>query len=209
MMNFFKNLFSSKSGSADEEDRSDDIEYLMEHAKSLIRGGYYSREDAINALDDWIQDDGLNLSAKKIINAEIDSLKLDQVNWPAQTDYDRLHATMQQLENNGVVAREDFTCCGTCGTAEIGYEIETYNEGDKTATGYTFFHQQDTESAVGGYGLYLNYGTADKDGTDDDSIKIGHEIAKTFKDNGFEVDWDGDLRKRIHIALDWKRRWAG
>ena len=213
MMNFFKHLFGPKQDASTNrsnhsgESNSEDFEYIFDHAHALVRGGYYSQADAVDSLDDWIKDEGLELSAENIIRSEIDALEKDQTSWPETTDYDRLHEAMLDLEKNGIVAREDFTCCGTCGVAEIGDEIQSFNQNGRTAKGFTFFHQQDTESAVQGYGLYLNYGTAQNGGTDDDSVKIGHEIAQTMKDHGLDVDWDGDLGKRIGVKLDWKRRW--
>src|SRR5687767_8883107 len=40
--------------------------------------------------------------------------------WPAVTDCDRLDRAFAELETRGIVCRQDFTCCSTCGHYEIG-----------------------------------------------------------------------------------------
>jgi hypothetical protein len=70
--------------------------------------------------------------------------------------------------------------------------------------GYAFYHEQDTESAAGGGGLYLNYGSCDE-GTEA-AVAIGHEIVAALKAKGLDPDWNGSLEKRIGLPLDWKRR---
>ena len=72
--------------------------------------------------------------------------------------------------------------------------------------GYTFFHMQDTERAVEGGGLWLNYGATD--GGESPALAIGHRIADAFRAAGLAVDWDGDWNKRIHVPLQWQRRLA-
>ena len=105
-------------------DRSEDIEYAHNYARQQVRGGYENREFIIALIDEWIKDDKLNfLSAKKIVDNEINQLVTEQRTWPEITDYDRLHDAMQELSANSIVARENFSCCQNCGRAEITDEI--------------------------------------------------------------------------------------
>jgi len=128
----------------------------------------------------------------------------EQKTWPAVTDCDRLDAAFAQLEKARIVCRHDFTCCGTCGAAEIWDEIENTRKAGRNPRGYAFYHQQDTESAVEGHGLYFNYGATEKGR--EAALRIGNEIAKALRSQGLQVDWDGTLEKRIKVNLDWKRR---
>src|SRR4051794_10084988 len=43
--------------------------------------------------------------------------------WPDDTDCDRLDAAFAALDADGIVARQHFSCCGTCGHADICEEI--------------------------------------------------------------------------------------
>lgn len=65
----------------------------------------------------------------------------------------RQHAELNQL---GVLARENFTCCGTCAAAEIHDE----RDGSRHWHGYLWYHQQDTESLISSPdgSVYLGYG---------------------------------------------------
>jgi len=74
----------------------------------------------------------------------------------------------------------------------------------KNVRGYAFYHMQDTESAVEGGGLYLNYGAL-QDG-EAAAVEIGKEIAAILKQRGLEVFWDETWEKRIGVKMDWKRR---
>lgn len=188
----------------------DDIAWCKSQARLLVRGGFHSREDTIAMVQDCIEGDGLDieLSAASLVDAEISSLQEEQVSWEHKTDFDRLEDAFRILKSKGIVARHDFTCCGTCGTAEIIYEAEDEQKFGATMHGYVFYHQQDTESAVEGYGLYFNYGALAETANDAQHIEIGNLLAKTLSSVGLNVDWNGTLEERVGVALDWKRPWG-
>ena len=127
--------------------------------------------------------------------------------WPPQTDCDRLDAAFAALEADGVISRQNFSCCGTCGSAEIWDEIEEAQKEGRPARGYAFFHMQDTESAVEGYGLYLNYGACEEG--EAAAMDVGHDIVAALTAHGLRTDWDGSHSKRIGVSLDWKKRRGG
>jgi hypothetical protein len=193
-------------------DRSEDIEYLKSYASQLVRGGYHSAAECVDIIEEYAEDDDLIIDAKPLIEGEISKLEADQKTWPDVTDYDRLHQVLSTLQTEGIVARENFTCCGNCGHAEIGEEIALFNEAGGHAEGYAFFHQQDTESAVDHGGIYLAYGTADLElrgeAYDKASVKIGQRIQKAFETAGMDVVWNGAINQRLHVEIDWKRRWT-
>lgn len=74
----------------------------------------------------------------------------------------------------------------------------------RAVRGYAFYHMQDTESAVEGNGLYLNYGAVENGEVT--AVGIAQEIAAARKQQGLKVDWDGTWAKRIGVSMDWKRR---
>jgi hypothetical protein len=117
-------------------------------------------------------------------------------------DPDRLHAAFRALDAAGIIARADFTCCQTCGLAEIGAEIP---EGD-TRRGYTFCHRQDVEAAVHGRGIHLSYGSL-ADDTAPGEVAV--EIIRTLTRHGFEPEWNADLYKRIFVPMTWRVRRHG
>jgi hypothetical protein len=127
-----------------------------------------------------------------------------QTAWPDRTDCDRLDEAFAVLEARGIICRQDFTCCGTCGHSEIGDEIAAAEEAGGTVRGYAFYHMQDTESAVDGGGLYLKYGAvAAGEAT---GVAVGRELAEVLTAHGLTTEWDGTLAQCVAVKLDWKRR---
>lgn len=125
-----------------------------------------------------------------------------QASWPAVTDNDRLDAAFAALEARGIVARQDFTCCQSCGHGEIWDEVDGRASGLPPARGYTFYHQQDTESGVAGEGLMLAYGAVDEGAEE----RIGHEVVAALREHGLAPQWDGSTGRRIGLPLTWQRR---
>lgn len=141
---------------------------------------------------------------QRFVHEVIAAQREEQANWPAVTDCDKLDAAFTALEAAGIVCRQHFSCCGTCGSAEIWDEIALVEEAGQSARGYAFYHVQDTESAVAGYGLYLNYGAVE-DG-EAAALGVAHEIVAALNQHGLQTHWDGRWSRRIGVTLDWKRR---
>jgi hypothetical protein len=125
-----------------------------------------------------------------------------QAEWPERTDSDRLTDAFHALDLTGIVAREDFACCQSCGNAEIGDE----GGQGKPARGYVFYHAQDAERAAQGGTLWLAFGSFDERIGD---AQIGEEVAAALRGEGLEVDWAGDAAQRIHVRLRWAKRRYG
>lgn len=195
----------------------DDGEYLQEQANALVRGGYNSLEEIEQSLREIVEDStgklserDLHIEVRNAMVRAVTRLQAEQESWAPLTDYDRLRTAFDQLEEEGIVARENFTCCGTCGAAEIGTEIEDFEaQTGRPASGYVFFHQQDTDRATEGGGLYFNYGTALRDGTEADSLAVGQRLFDVLGSVGLMPQWDGSLGQRVGLGLNWQRRWIG
>ncbi|MFT5775307.1 DUF6891 domain-containing protein, partial [Hyphomonas sp.] len=135
--------------------KADERDDLKMWAHIHVRGGYEEIDEIEDILFELTEDFETTMSerdrrveVRQVLVTAVQALVDEQENWPVLTDYDRLELAMDTLEDNGIVARQNFTCCGNCGAAEIGVEIEDYEAMGHLARGYVFFHQQDTESAV-------------------------------------------------------------
>lgn len=196
---------------------NDDFKMLYQHINLLVRVGYDNREDIIENTVDLFRDDVLILDDDVTTDAENlrphvvkitdDLLKAHletQRFWNFETDCDKLDDAFAELDRSGIVARQNFTCCQTCGHTEIEDEIMDAQE-YRRIRGYVFFHQQDSESAAETDCLHLAYGTPDHD--EDGSVVIGHEIVTTLRKHKLAVEWNGTIQKRIKIKeLHWQRR---
>jgi hypothetical protein len=192
-------------------DGGDDLlSELREQVRCDVAAGFEDGDSiagiAVAAFEDQADPAFLEAHARRFVEEELAAHAAEQSGWPAHTDCDRLDAAFAALDRAGVVARQHFTCCGTCGLAEIDREIAAAEAQGGRARGYTFYHWQDTEAAVEGYGICLYYGSCDEGEAAD--LAIGREIAAELKRQGLRPEWNGELDRRIEVPLDWKRRRA-
>jgi len=159
---------------------------------------------AVDAFSDELEPSVLRPIAQKHVTEALAKHIEAQAKWPAVTECDQLDRAFADLEERGIVARQNFADCGTCGVAEIADEIDAARKSGRKVRGYAFYHMQDTENAVDGHGLYLNYGSVDKG--EKPALETANEIVQTLKLRGLDTRWDGSWNTRIGIKLDWKRR---
>ncbi|GAA1828966.1 hypothetical protein GCM10009682_54880 [Luedemannella flava] len=148
--------------------------------------------------------DRLRRAARTVAEQALATHREAQQAWPTPTDCERLDAAFAALDDVGVVARQHYSCCGTCGADEIRAELQQAHKAGRPARGYTFFHVQDTAHAVSGEGLYLSYG-AHEPGSDA-AVAIGHEVVAALRDHGLSPAWNGKVAHRILLPLEWRRR---
>jgi hypothetical protein len=126
----------------------------------------------------------------------------EQRNWPDVTDNDLLERAFARLWQTGIVAEENFTCCQSCGVAEISGQIP---EG-AAMDGFAFFHQQDTEGVVSGGRLLLSYGTFTPEPDPQKAVEVGERVVAALEAEGLRTDWDGSHTKRIAVVMEWRKR---
>lgn len=204
MLNFIKNLFADNSPKPTAEE---DLEWMRKIIQIELAGGYRSRDEILESAVDSVDsmDAGTAQAEAERMYAELAAaLMEEQKSWPTETDYDRLDAAFQSLEEKGIIARQDFSCCGNCGSYEIWDEVDAVAKAGGPTVGYTFFHQQDTESAADGYGLFLAYGSCEKG--KEAALDVADSIIAEMEAHGLTTKWSGKLTERIFVEMDWKRR---
>ncbi|WP_380284850.1 DUF6891 domain-containing protein [Kitasatospora purpeofusca] len=178
-----------------------------ERARELIRCGFQEPDEIAESLVDDLDDQGLTVEEAERIVAPLWRERLrEQAAWPETTDIDRLEAAFDALEELGIVAAMDFTCCANCGYAEIGGEAE------EDSRGFVFFHQQDTERAAEGGALLLRYGGFQVDGEPTEAAVrrtagVGRDVAAALTAAGLPVEWDGSPETAIAVTpITWLNR---
>ncbi|MEM8530317.1 MAG: hypothetical protein AAGF95_05695 [Chloroflexota bacterium] len=161
-------------------------------------------ENAMEVFADDLDSITLRLYVNRMTHDILTQQLNEQVNWAQVTDCDRLDQTFATLEQTGIICRQDFTCCNTCGSAEIVGEMEEAKLAGVAVRGYAFYHSQDTERAAAGDGLYLGYGVDDDN--QDTIVQIGKEIVQHLHHHGLTTDWDGSADRRIFVNINWQRR---
>ena len=212
-----------------------DHEALRESAREWIRPGFRSREELAEDLaayrDDLALPDKVKLSlARSVVDHEWAARLAEEATWTEPGDYSRVQAAFDELALQGVVGRMNFTCCQTCGTAEIDDE-RTPKPPEEVAAdngypfhewGYTFFHEQDAERlGEEPADLYLSYSTfrpafdidpelmaRARDGDTEalsevvrqSDLTVGRLIVSALSRQGLSVEWPEDTSQRIRVT---------
>ena len=183
-------------------------QWVREHIAVEVAGGFASGDEIIAGVPDMFEGELPQAELEEIAKAEVPKaiarFREEQAGWPEITDNDRLETAIQNLTGRGIVFRQNFSCCGSCGAAEIWDEMNDEREAGMTVRGYAFYHMQDTTSAVEGGGLYLGYGSVEEG--EEPSLAIAREIRDELEAQGLKTHWDGTWNMRLGFDLDWKRR---
>ncbi|MFC5834096.1 DUF6891 domain-containing protein [Nonomuraea insulae] len=201
-----------------------DLEQITDEVRVAVAVGRRDFEQIVRGVietwNDEIEDpEVLEETVREVAVQEFARHLAAQADWPPITDCDRLSLTMADLAMAGILPREHYTCCLSCGLGEMGRELK----GLSWARGYVFYHEQDAELAVDGGGVYLAFGPNDlegvegvegvrggwggRDGERDEGIGI--EIVGVLRRRGLDVEWMGDTRQRIRVRVNWQRRRFG
>ncbi|MEU8086101.1 hypothetical protein AB0B57_21140 [Micromonospora sp. NPDC049101] len=180
-------------------------EQIRDHVRRQVALAELPAAAIVAATMEYLADEAdpteIQARAWPVVTEELSAHLAAQAQWPEITDNDRLTAAFRTLSTAGVVARENFSCCQTCGTTEIGAEIPQ----GRTARGYAFYHQQDAENGVDDSGVHVAYGLFGQPTTAD----IGAEVVAALRAEGLTVHWDGSTGTRIRVSLTWQRRRVG
>ncbi|WP_432185832.1 DUF6891 domain-containing protein [Streptomyces sp. Tue6028] len=181
-------------------------EEVEERVRELLRCGYDDRarlaEDAEECLVDGDDRPVSAAQARELVDRLWLERLAEQETWQGLTDPERLTEAFESLDADGITARENFTCCRSCGTAEIG------GESREGARGFVYFHSQCTQSAAAGHGLMLLYGGFD--GSADTTEAVGREVVAALTAAGLSAQWDGSPDSAITVTpLTWHRRLVG
>ena len=176
-------------------------EELLDSAAILIAGGYDTPEEILDELIERFGDEDPPLGEEEIratVTPMFAARRAEEATWPERTDNTLLDEAFARLREEGLTVEDNFTCCQRCGLSEIG------GEAAEGSPGYVFFHQQDLESAAAGHGLMLAYGAFG--GDPDASTAIGHQTAEALRAAGLTVEWNGEVRTRILVRMEWRER---
>jgi hypothetical protein len=177
------------------------------HIRELLCCGYHDRETLTECAEDrLVGDDGKRVvpyaQARRLVDRLWQERLAEQAAWESPTDPERLTRAFGDLVASGITARENFTCCRTCGNAEIGGERGEQDHG------FVYFHTQSTESAAAGHGLMLLYGGYD--GSEETTTAVGHEVVAALAAAGLSTEWTGSPRAAIRVTpLTWHKRLVG
>jgi predicted esterase len=203
-------LDQAASGRGGLPEQISELKLIVQEVSSLIQGytaqGFLDADEMVELAVDMVEDrrPEVETMARAEVARCLSKHKEQEATWTEPTDNDRLDLAFRRLNQRKILAKQDFSDCGTCGAGEMQELVAQQLAAGKGTRGYTFFHQQDTEGAADGGGLYLGYGSA-KD-SEPQHVAIGQQVADELRKAGLVVTWDGTLESRVGVEIDWKKR---
>jgi hypothetical protein len=182
-------------------------EHALQRIRHYVWSGFYSSQDIEEMLyEDVFGSRQIDVDWwRACIDHEFAAKLEQQLGWPEKTDCDRLDEVFAALEKLGIIALQNAGYTQSDGMEDVSGEWNRCGGEESAIAGYCFYHGQDLERVVKGEVLYLTFG--DIHGDDSKGVGIGMIICRAFKQHGFAVVWDEDIKTRIQIrGIDWKRR---
>ena len=103
------------------------------------------------------------------------------------------HAFMILDVDHNIHGEQDFTCCSTCGHAEMQRNLEECDH----LIGYCFYCGQSAESMLETGEVYLQHGATE----DENDDKVARTICDVLEQHEFKVEWEGDTSKAIRVQV--------
>lgn len=171
-------------------DRLEEVDIFGAY-NQLIRG--FTTEEVTNHLES----DGLEPGAAKQLEAKLRALRIEHINaYLASHPLPALNLIFHDLRAAGVDARENFSCCGSCGH----YELNSQPRESAPAPGYVFFNEQTTENLVDRGSVWFGYGSLDPS-IDDDAF-IDSVVDPIFVKHGYPLSWTTKGNQKILDGID-------
>ena len=117
----------------------------------------------------------------------------------------RLNVAFAAMRKAGIVARQNFSCCGSCAGYEIATDIEAMAPARRAKVqGTAFYTKQEWRQFDGRkpQGIYIPYGQVATQAHGDvglTTVAVGQIVATCLKEAGLEVEWDGTPEKTIYV----------
>jgi hypothetical protein len=182
------------------------LEVIRKHVAHKVAEGFASEDDSVEwTLDSLYEHEPEELRpyVRRITAELLEEHRRAQDHWPSPTDCDKLDSAFAELEGEGILARQHYWCCSTCGHAAAWEEVKQART-EREVKGYVLYHEQDTEGAVYG-SFFLAYGAAED--SDEAMIGVANTIIETLGRFGIKTEWNGQTDSRILVKeFDWKRR---
>ncbi len=184
------------------------LDEIREFIASRVHEGFDSLHEIIENAQHLANEkhgrDDLLPEIKRLTAEALAAHQADQAEWGPTTDCDRLDSAFAALNAQGIVARQNFSCCNNCGFTEIWDEVEE-EEKQHPVEGYVFYHLQCTERAIKTGQLLIAYGCLEED--PQAFFRLANKIVAELRNSGLNASWGGTAGHPIVVeGLVWRRR---
>ncbi|MDH6284667.1 DUF6891 domain-containing protein [Prescottella agglutinans] len=214
-----------------------EIAEIREEARILVVPGFATFDEvcetARGCVDGAYENVALGRKVDALVRQVWNERVGEQKQWTTPGDYFRVAAAFADLEQRGILARMNFTCCARCGTVVIDDErapadppMDGWYPWKQWA--YTFFHMQDAE-CLGDEpaDLQLSYSSFRPAPHTDPALiaaaragdrvaeqemvvytdgVVGRIVVDALEAQGLTVDWNGEVSHRICVRdVVWRK----
>ncbi|CEL01026.1 hypothetical protein ASPCAL00618 [Aspergillus calidoustus] len=199
---------TATTGPGPEELTPDVLENVRDRLKANVKTGCYTKaellENAIHYFSyEKIPSDHPDI--KRESERLIDTLWAKQLRRQAKwseaklEDYAKIEQVFRNLNEKGIVARKNFYYTQQQADFHIRKEA-TGNE-----QGFAYWHGQDTEKALDGFGLVIRFGALDFD--DEGSKRVGEIVCEELRAVGLPALWNGTAMQAIYVRpFVWRKK---
>ena len=183
------------------------LENISSFVDSRIREGFESVHEIVENATDYTLEilgrDDLSIEIKRIVAESLTAHLTEQNAWESSTDCDLIDRAFASLNRQGIVARQNFSCCNNCGFIEIWDEVEREEE-QQPIEGYVFYNLQDTERVIETGQLLLAYGCiAEEEAA---LALVANKIVAELQQVGLDAKWQGtDIHPIIVDGIVWRK----
>ena len=182
----------------------EDVRAFVAHQ---VREGFESAHEIVENATDYASgkfERDFGPEVKRLTAELLAAHQAEQAGWGPTTDCDRLDQAFAALNQQGIVARQDFSCCNNCGFTEIWDEVEGAEQ-QRPVEGYVFYHLQGTERAIKTGQLLMAYGCIEDD--PEAFQRVGNRVVAELRRVGLNASWGGTAGHPIVVeGIVWRRR---
>lgn len=175
---------------------------------NFTRAGFWEVSDLVQIFCEEKYEPGEldSQEVRSIIGEEIKQIRQESLNWPKETDCDRLDKIFKVLNDSRILSLQNAGYTQSDGYDDVRNAYDKLDK-DEEIIGYCFYHGQDLQRVVGGDDLFLAFGPMNSDQEDTIGVKVGNLIVDTFNKYGLQAKWNGTFNERIRISgIKWLKR---
>lgn len=117
-----------------------------------------------------------------------------------EANMEKVAAAFKAMRANGLVARQNFMCCGSCASSALSDQLNKARGKGKAVKGAVYFHRQDSECALDYGKLYIGFG-AGGENAEADCLEVGRIAVECLRAAGLEVKWDNSVWTRPVVTI--------
>lgn len=181
---------------------------LREFIAACVRQGFESVHEVVDNAKIYAYErlgrDDLTSDIQRLTAELLIAHRAEQAGWENTTDCDRLDQAFAALEQRGIVARQNFSCCNHCGFTEIWNEVDE-TEKSRPVDGYAFYSIQSTKHVIETGQLLMAYGCIEEEA--DALQRVAELVVEELRRVDLSASWGGTASHPILVSdLVWCRR---